>query len=71
MSTRKHRASQPLHTESSETSNQETPSSQAPAQGRGTSPSGAGKSPVRFMFFLWGLPLILFIVIAVVKQCEW
>jgi hypothetical protein len=27
------------------------------------------KSPSRFMFLFWGLPLLLFIIIAVVKQC--
>lgn len=32
-------------------------------------PAGPAKSPTRFMFLLWGIPLILFVVVAVVKQC--
>ena len=60
MSNRKHRDSQQIHSENVDSSKPEP---------QGTSQSGPGKSPAKFAFFFWGLPLALFIVIAVVKQC--
>ena len=58
MSTRKHRDSQqPEHGQS------------AKSESQGTAPSGQGKSPAKMMFLLWGVPLVFFIVIAVIKQC--
>jgi len=60
MSARKNRESQSVHPV-----NAESPK----PQGQASSPSGPGKSPGRMVFFLWGIPLILFIVVAVVKQC--
>ncbi len=60
MSTRKNRDSQPL-----QPANAGSPKPDA----QGTTPSGQGKSPGRVMFFIWGIPLLLFIVIAVIKQC--
>jgi len=59
MSTRKHRDSQSVQPATGEAAKSEP-------QG---SPAGQGKSPGKMMFFLWGLPLIFFIVIAVIKQC--
>jgi hypothetical protein len=61
MSNRKHRDSQPIHSENIESSKPEP---------QGTAPSGQGKSPAKFMFLFWGLPLVLFIIIAVIKQCD-
>ena len=60
MSTRKHRDSQSLPPLTADSPKPES---------QGGSPSGTGKSPGKMMFFLWGLPLIFFIVIAVIKQC--
>jgi hypothetical protein len=59
MSTRKHRDSQTVQPATGEAAKPE-------AQG---SPAGQGKSPGKMMFVIWGIPLILFIVIAVIKQC--
>lgn len=61
MSNRKHRDSQQL------SENGESPK---PETQQGTAPSGTAKSPAKFMFLFWGLPLLLFVVIAVVKQCD-
>jgi hypothetical protein len=32
-------------------------------------PVGGARNPFKMMFLLWGLPLILFVVVAVFKQC--
>jgi hypothetical protein len=34
-------------------------------------PSGKGKDPLRLISVMWGLPLLLFIVVAILKQCVW
>jgi len=60
MSTRKPRDSQSVQPARGE------PSTPEPQQ---SAPSGTGKSPARFAFLFWGLPLILFITIAVIKEC--
>ena len=61
MSTRKHRDSQSV-----QPANGESPKPEA----QGTSPSGDREEPAPSLHFLfWGLPLIFFIVIAVIKQC--
>ena len=61
MSNRKHRDSQQIPSENTNSSKSEP---------QGTAPSGQGKSPAKFMFLFWGLPLVLFIIIAVIKQCD-
>jgi hypothetical protein len=60
MSTRKHRDSQSV---------QPTNGEGVKPEAQGTAPTGQGKSPGKVMFFIWGIPLILFILIAVIKQC--
>jgi hypothetical protein len=39
------------------------------AQQKPDAPSGQTKSPNRYMAVLWGIPLLLFIIIAVCKEC--
>jgi hypothetical protein len=59
MSNRKHRDSQSL----------EPATAPQQVETRPTSPAESGKNPGRMMFVLWGIPLLLFIVVAFIKQC--
>ncbi len=68
MSNRRHRTSEPISPEGEERSDQAAGSA-APSPPRDAAPAGKGKSPFRMMFVIWGLPLIFFIVVAIVKEC--
>ena len=61
MSNRKHRDSQQIHSENAAESSKPEP--------QATTQSGPQKSAGKMMLFLWGIPLTLFVVIAVIKQC--
>jgi hypothetical protein len=57
-SNRKHRDSESLE-----------PATAPQPETQGTTPSRPGQGPGKIMFLLWGIPLLLFLVVAFVKQC--
>jgi hypothetical protein len=66
MSSRRNRTS-PMENEKPTT--QESTESAASGHENKTA-AGPAKSPFNFMFLFWGLPLIFFIVVAIIKQCH-
>ncbi len=61
MSSRKRRASQPIEVPA--------PTSTTPGEPARPTSGRPAEKPFRFMFVFWGIPLVLFIVVAVIKQC--
>ncbi len=74
MSNRKHRPSREVRLQVNETKKEESASDEGKpsvsTSQQSPTPSSAAKSPFRMMFLLWGLPLIIFVIIAVIRQCE-
>jgi len=70
MASRKRAAHQPEPRDEEATSPAEERRAEAPAvEEKPAPPSGKAKSPMGFASVFWGLPLLLFIVVAVLKQC--
>jgi hypothetical protein len=68
MANRRNRASQPLRIAADD----DAPRLEVHPRnesGQAAPDRAKGQTPFKMMFLIWGLPLILFIVVAIFKQC--